>query len=258
MNRDNHQWLMAMSTLNQTSLKQSWKLINYDNIHVLFGRDEWKDKYVTYYLSDVQSADKLEIIIKPHDNLSEAVQHLDGKIKHVWFYIPILKYIIYIEGAKFLCVDYGNLAGNDTPTVEISGLKNPINDTTELQKAIDVSHEQMVKIAAIRKRLDPVYKTKCSYCSVPTGNKTPLTCSRCKLSYYCNRECQTNHWPEHKKTCEPIAHASPGQKVPMYSKDDPTKFVGSASVNQFFDEENKTIRSVFDIDPDDLIKRQKK
>jgi hypothetical protein len=29
-------------------------------------------------------------------------------------------------------------------------------------------------------------------------------CSQCKQEFYCTRECQVQHWPEHKKTCKPI------------------------------------------------------
>jgi hypothetical protein len=31
-------------------------------------------------------------------------------------------------------------------------------------------------------------------------------CSRCKVSYYCSRDCQRNHWAIHKKECVPAPH----------------------------------------------------
>lgn len=44
-----------------------------------------------------------------------------------------------------------------------------------------------------------VFKWTCDNC----GNKlsNPLKCSRCMSAPYCNKECQTNHWNEHKKLC---------------------------------------------------------
>ena len=39
----------------------------------------------------------------------------------------------------------------------------------------------------------------CAYCSnVDKGLKV---CSRCRKAYYCNTECQRNHYPTHKSKC---------------------------------------------------------
>lgn len=38
---------------------------------------------------------------------------------------------------------------------------------------------------------------RCCYC----GNQARSVCSSCKVSQYCSRECQRNHWAEHKKHC---------------------------------------------------------
>ena len=49
--------------------------------------------------------------------------------------------------------------------------------------------------------------TNCASCAKPeTGlaeGATLLRCSRCKTVRYCSRECQSNAWKEHKKTCVP-------------------------------------------------------
>ena len=40
----------------------------------------------------------------------------------------------------------------------------------------------------------------CGHCGKPEGKQR---CSRCKVVYYCGRECQQADWKEHKKTCQP-------------------------------------------------------
>jgi len=30
-----------------------------------------------------------------------------------------------------------------------------------------------------------------------------LKCSICHVGHYCDKTCQQNHWPEHKKVCKP-------------------------------------------------------
>ena len=31
-----------------------------------------------------------------------------------------------------------------------------------------------------------------------------MRCSRCKMMYYCNVECQRKHWKKHKKECKRV------------------------------------------------------
>ena len=47
---------------------------------------------------------------------------------------------------------------------------------------------------------NPAIDEKCDYC----GKYSPSTkkCTRCKKAQYCNRECQTKHWPVHSKSCK--------------------------------------------------------
>ncbi|XP_069990715.1 zinc finger MYND domain-containing protein 10 [Penaeus vannamei] len=38
----------------------------------------------------------------------------------------------------------------------------------------------------------------CAACGSPAGRR----CSRCRSQWYCRRECQVKHWPDHKKLCD--------------------------------------------------------
>ena len=56
------------------------------------------------------------------------------------------------------------------------------------------------------------------YATIYCGNnecRTPSTenekrlerCAKCQDAYYCSRECQVAHWPEHKSRCKLVAKA---------------------------------------------------
>jgi len=40
----------------------------------------------------------------------------------------------------------------------------------------------------------------CRTCENPAARK----CSRCKVAYYCNEECQKKDWPGHKNSCQEL------------------------------------------------------
>jgi len=44
----------------------------------------------------------------------------------------------------------------------------------------------------------------CSYCK--SSKKGIMKCSRCKTSFYCSKECQTNDYKKHKFTCFEISN----------------------------------------------------
>jgi hypothetical protein len=52
-----------------------------------------------------------------------------------------------------------------------------------------------------------VDQKSCGHCDKiekPQGTKL-MKCQRCKLAYYCNRECQVANWKSHKKMCKAIS-----------------------------------------------------
>ena len=42
----------------------------------------------------------------------------------------------------------------------------------------------------------------CSGCERSVPRKGMLICSGCKVAMYCNEDCQTQHWPNHRETCK--------------------------------------------------------
>ncbi|KAJ7713818.1 hypothetical protein B0H16DRAFT_1619956 [Mycena metata] len=57
----------------------------------------------------------------------------------------------------------------------------------------------------------------CSSCSKRSGS---MRCSRCKITFYCNRECQAAHWSTHKNHCKKV-QMSP-QKLQLHFTAGPT------------------------------------
>lgn len=47
-----------------------------------------------------------------------------------------------------------------------------------------------------------LHDKRCHYCTAsPT---TLFACAKCKVTKYCNKQCQTKDWPDHKPTCTSI------------------------------------------------------
>jgi hypothetical protein len=99
-----------------------------------------------------------------------------------------------------------------TPTGDIldaviAGKDGPIN---EKSKSCLVKLQSMVRLAN-----DDYGNAKCcGYCDTKEtqvdGQKLML-CKRCKLTYYCNKECQVAAWKIHKKGCMALNGYATGQ-----------------------------------------------
>lgn len=51
-------------------------------------------------------------------------------------------------------------------------------------------------------RLRAVVDKVCGSCNVVNSTTKLMKCAKCELQYYCSRECQVQHWPEHKALCK--------------------------------------------------------
>ncbi|KAF9355113.1 hypothetical protein BGX26_006988 [Mortierella sp. AD094] len=41
------------------------------------------------------------------------------------------------------------------------------------------------------------------------GKRTTKRCAKCKQTYYCSRECQTDNWPDHRPSCRILTLVNP-------------------------------------------------
>eukprot|EP00051_Salpingoeca_urceolata_P030802 m.9616 g.9616 ORF g.9616 m.9616 type:complete len:446 (-) comp3562_c0_seq1:26-1363(-) len=48
---------------------------------------------------------------------------------------------------------------------------------------------------------------KCTVCGAPASNR----CSRCQNEWYCRRQCQVEHWPKHKASCDLVRESAKGK-----------------------------------------------
>ena len=61
---------------------------------------------------------------------------------------------------------------------------------------------------------------KCSSCDkYLVGETKRLICAECKIEYYCSKECQMNHWKEHKSDCASLVENFKGESFAMIHKD---------------------------------------
>jgi hypothetical protein len=95
----------------------------------------------------------------------------------------------------------GGTSGTETVGGRTSGPKTPDGRTSGRESAQVADAENGVKVRADAKagRKGPSGRV-CSWCSV-ASEKHLHVCSGCKRARYCDRNCQTAHWPLHKREC---------------------------------------------------------
>jgi hypothetical protein len=75
--------------------------------------------------------------------------------------------------------------------------ERPIVSLDELAYFNNIISQKMMDDS--QKEFKKKYKQSCVGCG--TTQCSLLQCTRCKKSYYCNKNCQANHWATHKLTC---------------------------------------------------------
>jgi hypothetical protein len=188
--------------IGDATCKGCFDLLRPENIHAVFGDKDSAHRYKAYYPRKDDSVTDKEIPVTSlfASDLKQVHEHVATILpSKVWFYLPDKKFILYVEGSNLNCVDYGNFKESESIIVEITGLKNPLTDLNELLRAIKGVESMFGRLEILAK---PNRLTTCAACS-STPEKL-LMCSRCQVICYCNKECQTTHWKEHKKVCAMI------------------------------------------------------
>lgn len=67
--------------------------------------------------------------------------------------------------------------------------------------ATNLSNEELMKLN--RRIQKSTICTNCSRSNFEIGSKMSV-CSKCNVTGYCSRMCQTAHWPKHKSMCKVI------------------------------------------------------
>jgi hypothetical protein len=95
----------------------------------------------------------------------------------------------------------GTPTGDILDTV-ISGKDGPINEKAKADLV------RLQSLARLSNDNDYVSVKKCHHCEMietQMDDAKFMKCQRCKLAYYCSKECQVANWKRHKKMCNEIA-----------------------------------------------------
>ena len=96
---------------------------------------------------------------------------------------------------------------------------------------------QSSSVATVKKVSVTNVDKYCSFCNTVITTTKKKYCSRCKLTYYCNRDHQSKHWKmSHKKQCQKIQQNKTESKI---SSTGISKTFSSSSSNHSFPLSNK-------------------
>jgi hypothetical protein len=91
----------------------------------------------------------------------------------------------------------------------IAGNDGPINEKAKAGLA------RLQSLARLSNNNNDSYDKRCRHCGkIETlGDAKLMKCQRCKLIYYCSKECQVANWKSHKKSCKAISSSTVSQSA---------------------------------------------
>jgi hypothetical protein len=125
-----------------------------------------------------------------------------------------------------------------TPTGDIldaviAGKDGPINEKVKADLAKLQSTARLANSNHKNRNDWTIYKI-CSHCEKgeeEMDGAILMKCQRCKLAYYCNKECQVADWKRHKETCKAIS--SGNNEIRSNQKTSQTTMVAFVKSNYF-------------------------
>ncbi|KAF7361472.1 MYND-type domain-containing protein [Mycena sanguinolenta] len=112
----------------------------------------------------------------------------------------------YIPGSENPGTSFTISLGDDSSQNEESGGTKSWRDMQFISPRGNGRGAQVVTFGNIADKIPPKpsLKRSCEMCGKRPDQEGEgySVCSSCKISHYCSRECQANHWKQHKQFCE--------------------------------------------------------
>jgi hypothetical protein len=135
-----------------------------------------------------------------------------------WIYLPIPRYILYVENEKCFVIKYKVPDSNklNLRVLKYTGAECILNNPKAINNLVSGAHEEFSRIneenrvanseenrvTNSEEAKDSIYADKnCLFCCKVSESKLQK-CSKCLKAYYCNVECQRRDWSKHKKLCK--------------------------------------------------------